>query len=143
MGQIFVRAGLVAIDKSQKEKGVEPTKEIIQKLFLEGVSKIAGTPVEYQPWEIKVSLPVVQDPVNHDSQAKSSEAVAAADHTNPIRIAERGGFHVGTNVFEKANASTRKPNAYIIVSIGTKADLARISCYAAEDATRAQSTWQG
>ena len=103
MGQIFVRAGLVAIGKSQKDLGEELDYKIIKKLFLQGVSSIAGSPVTYEPWAMTGDAVVDASMTeNADMGDKSSGLHRADELTDPLWIAERAGFTVGITVHDKA-----------------------------------------
>ena len=88
LGQLFVRAGLLAIGKSQKDNGEELDYKGIQSLFLQGVRSIAGSPVTYQPWALTGSA-VVHDDVEKPTGDKPSEATTTGDHSNPVWIAQR------------------------------------------------------
>ena len=128
LGQFFVRVGLYATIKGrQGREGKDYELQAIKDMYLAQLSSIVKTDVTYAPWATngEPKAEPKADPV-------SSTPVTAtlADHSSPLWIAQKRGFHVGTTIIEKlAGVSASVDRCYDIVSIDTKIKIVSICAY--------------
>ena len=108
-------------------------------MFIEGVSNVAETPVTFEKWGITGAGDKPAEVDESGVKPVKYEAVTTADHSNPAWIAQRAGFHVGTKVFEKANAPATMFNGFVIESINNMVVLKRMECYDVKDTAHFKS----
>ena len=98
VGRFMVRLTLRLVGK-QKEgrEGKEHSSETIQQMFLDEMSKLVGSEVNFDQW----SLEGASAPTTSDAPANAVAPVSLADHGDLLFVAKQEGFKVGAIVFEK------------------------------------------
>ena len=139
LGRLWVRVALHLTDK--EKSGREATTMSIEQIrtaYLTELTKIVKQPVVYDAWKnepqkAETDGGAEKGEVTKEPELKKPRVVSAADHSDPVWIANSKGLREGIVVYQRGGDHAKAENLWKITKVGQKISLDIVCNYAEAD----------